>query len=153
MNHSKPPIIDPRSSCHLACPYLSLERRGDVVRNENEEPLVDPVEMYAREVRKVEPLTEHEEADLFRQLGGSANWNQDKEMIARRLIENRLALVLSIAKRYAHSGVPMVDLIQEGNLGLFAALKTFADNPSGSFGEYAATYIRDAIVKVLPKTT
>lgn len=101
---------------------------------------------------KVEPLTEHEEAAVFRQLRGSANWNENKEMIARRLIENRLALVLSIAKTCVNAGAAMLELIQEGNLGLFAALKSFADTPSGSFGGYATKYIRDAIVDALRKT-
>ena len=111
--------------------------------------LIDPLEMYAHEISKVDSLTHDEEAALFRELGGSANWDADKEAVARRLIENRLGLVLCIAKKYAESGVPMLDLVQEGNLGLFAALNRFADKPSGSFGDYATGYIEGAISKAV----
>lgn len=119
--------------------------------SENEGTLIDPVDMYAREISKVDSLTDDEEAALFRQLGGSANWDDNKEAIARRLIENRLGLVFCIAKTYAESGVPMLDLVQEGNLGLFAALNSYADKPSGSFGEYATRYIEGAISNAVSK--
>ena len=121
--------------------------------SEDEKTLLDPVEMYAREISKVDSLTDDEEAVLFRQLGGSADWDGNKEAIARRIIENRLGMVLAIAKTYAESGVPMTDLIQEGNLGLFAALKSFADKPSGNFRRHATTFIEDAISKALLKRT
>lgn len=119
----------------------------------NEDTLIDPLEMYAREISNVDSLTDDEEDALFRQLGGSANWDANKEAIARRIIENRLGLVLDRAKTYAESGVPMLDLVQEGNLGLFAALNSFADKPSGSFGDYATGYIEGAISKAVLKRT
>jgi RNA polymerase primary sigma factor len=109
--------------------------------------------MYAREISKVDSLTDDEEAALLRQVGGSANWDDNKEAIARRLIENRLGMVFCIAKTYAESGVPMLDLVQEGNLGLFAALNSYAVKPSGSFGEYATRYIEGAISKAVSKRT
>jgi DNA-directed RNA polymerase sigma subunit (sigma70/sigma32) len=80
----------------------------------------DPVAMYLREVASVEPLTAAEEAELFRRLGASDDWQGDTEDAARRVIESHLRLVVSIAERYAaSSAVPLLDLIQEGNIGLF----------------------------------
>lgn len=93
----------------------------------------DPVAFYIREVTHVRPLTKDEETELFRQLGGWGDWDEQRENVARRLIESQLALVVSIAQKHSGAGVPMLDLIQEGNIGLMNAVRSFAERPIGGF--------------------
>ena len=107
----------------------------------------DPVAMYIREVGSVKPLAKDEEPKLFRELAGPGDWDEAQENVARRLIEGHLAQVLSIAQKHSASGAPMLDLIQEGNLGLMNAIRSFAERPIGDFTDYAATCIDDAIKK------
>jgi DNA-directed RNA polymerase sigma subunit (sigma70/sigma32) len=84
---------------------------------ENHDPN-DPVSFYVGEVSSVKPLAKDEEAKLFRELAGSSDWNEARENVARRLIESHLTQVVSVVQKYSASGVPMLDLIQEGNIGL-----------------------------------
>jgi len=117
---------------------------------ENHAP-VDPVTMYLRELSTVVPLTEDEELRLFRKLGGSPKWNEEQENAARRLIETHLQLVVSVAQKRLSSGIPFLDLIQEGNLGLLNALRRFAEEPEGDFTSYATTLIDESITKAIEK--
>jgi DNA-directed RNA polymerase sigma subunit (sigma70/sigma32) len=117
---------------------------GGAVGMENHDPN-DPVAAYIGEVASVKPLAKDEEARLFRKLGGSGDWDDTRENVARRLIESHLAQVVSIAQEHSASGVPMLDLIQEGNLGLMNAVRSFAERPIGDFTDYAAASIDDAI--------
>ena len=107
----------------------------------------DPVAMYIREASSVEPLTKDEETKLFLELAGPGDWEEARENVARRLIEGHLAQVVSIAQKHSASGVPMLDLIQEGNIGLMNAVRRFAESPIGDFTDYAATCVDDAIKK------
>jgi|HubBroStandDraft_5_1064220.scaffolds.fasta_scaffold100107_1 DNA-directed RNA polymerase sigma subunit (sigma70/sigma32) len=109
----------------------------------------DPVSVYMREVATLEPLANDEETKLFRELAGRGDWDEAQENIARRLIEAHLAQVVTVAQKHSASGVPVLDLIQEGNKGLLNAVKGFAESPIGKFSDYAATRIDDAIKKVL----
>ncbi len=113
----------------------------------------DPVAMYLREAASAEPLTAAEEAELFRRLGASDDWRGETEDAARRVIESYLRLVVSIAERHAaSSGVSVLDLIQDGNIGLLNAVKTFATNPSGVFSDYASKCIEDAVSKAVAES-
>lgn len=109
--------------------------------------LDDPLAMYIRELDTVKPLAKDEEAKLFADLTGPGDWDESRENIARRLIEAHLPQVLTIAQRHIASSVPMLDLIQEGNLGLMNAVRSFTERPTGDFTDYAATCIDDAIKK------
>jgi RNA polymerase primary sigma factor len=103
----------------------------------------DALAVYVKEVGNVEPLTKDEEAKLFRELGAQ---DEAREIVAeRRLIEGHLAQVVSIAQKRSTSGMPMLDLIREGNLGLMNAIRKFAQKPIGEFTDYAADCIDDAI--------
>jgi RNA polymerase nonessential primary-like sigma factor len=93
------------------------------------------------------PLAKDEETKLFRELAGPGHWDEAQENVARRLIEGHLAQVLSIAQKHPASGAPMLNLIQEGNLGLMNAIRSFAERPIGDFTDYAATCIDEAIKK------
>jgi RNA polymerase primary sigma factor len=108
----------------------------------------DAVAAYLHTACNAESLTEGEEAEIFRRHGASYDWESDPENAARRVIESHLRLVVTIAERHAaSSGICVLDLIQEGNIGLFNAVKTFAKNPSGVFSAYASASIEDAISK------
>ena len=79
----------------------------------------DPVKMYLREIGSIPMLTPEEEKDIARRIAGG-----DIEA-KKRLSEANLRLVVSIAKRYLGRGMPLLDLIQEGNLGLIKAVEKF----------------------------
>jgi RNA polymerase primary sigma factor len=113
----------------------------------------DPVAFYVREVSTVEPLTEAEEAKLFLELGHSGEWDEQRENVARRLIESQLMLVVNIAEKHSAFGVPLLDLIQEGNIGLMGAVRSFAERPIGDFTAHAAACIEEAITKAFGKST
>src|SRR5713101_4483183 len=89
----------------------------------------DAFQSYLRDIRKFGLLTHAEEIDLAR----------------RKLIESNLRLVIAIARRYTSTGVPLIDLIQEGNLGLMRAAEKFDYNRGCHFGTYATWWIRQAV--------
>jgi RNA polymerase primary sigma factor len=114
----------------------------------------DPVAVYVREVGTVESLTKAEEAKLFGELGHSGARDEQRENVAaRRLIESQLMLVVNIAEKHSASGAPLLDLIQEGNIGLMNAVRSFAESPIGDFTAHAAACIEAAIAKAFGKFT
>jgi len=122
----------------------------EMTQMENHDP-DDPVAVYVLEASKFEPLTKAEETKLFRELGQSGDWDEQRE-VARTLIESQLMLVVSIAERHLPSGVPMLDLIQKGNIGLMNAVRSFAKRPIGDFTAHAAACIDDTIAKAFDKS-
>ncbi|HEV2730864.1 MAG TPA: sigma-70 family RNA polymerase sigma factor [Terriglobales bacterium] len=103
----------------------------------------DPVEIYRREIATVSPLTMDEEAHLFQEATQSG---ERGEVAKRRLIESYLHLVLPIAERHASSGrLSILELIQEGNLGLMRALEKFPETHLDDFSAYASSCIEDFI--------
>lgn len=108
----------------------------------------DPVTMYLRELSRVVPLSQNEEVQLFRKLG-SGNWNDEQEVAARRVIEGHLKLVVIVAERHLSSGLSMLELLQEGNLGLMSAVRSFAERPVGDFASYATTQIEESIARAI----
>jgi RNA polymerase primary sigma factor len=103
----------------------------------------DPVRMYLREIGRVRLLTAAEEVALAKRIE-----RQDMEA-KRRLIEANLRLVVSIAKRHVGRGVPFLDLIQEGNLGLIRAVEKFDYRKGYKFSTYATWWIRQAITRAI----
>ncbi len=71
------------------------------------------------------------------------------ELARRRFIQSNLRLVVSIAKRYQHSGLPFLDLVQEGNLGLIRAVEKFEYRRGFKFSTYATWWIRQAISRAI----
>jgi len=107
----------------------------------------DPVKVYLREATNVQPLAPDEEADLLVRIRGPRD---DKwELAARRLIEVNLHLVVSIAENHSSAGMPMLHLLEEGNLGLLRALDSFPTNSAITFSDYAATCIERAISQAI----
>ena len=100
---------------------------------------LDPVRMYFREIARVPLLTGVQEVSLAKRIE-----RHDMEA-KRKLIEANLRLVVSIAKRYARTGMPILDLIQDGNLGLIRAVEKFDYRRGYKFSTYATWWIRQAI--------
>jgi RNA polymerase primary sigma factor len=89
-------------------------------------------------------------------LGGelSARLNElreQQEATRQAIVEGNLRLVISVAKRYSHCGVPLIDLIQEGNIGLMRAVERFDPDRGHRFSTYATYWIRQAITRALAK--
>ena len=103
----------------------------------------DPVRMYLREIGKVPLLTSEEELALAKQV---AEGDPDA---ARAMTEANLRLVVSIAKRYVGRGMQLLDLIQEGNLGLLKAVEKYDYTKGFKFSTYATWWVRQAITRAL----
>lgn len=104
----------------------------------------DPVRMYLKEIGKVPLLSPDEEIELAKkkiELGD--------EEAKKKLAESNLRLVVSIAKRYAGRGMQLLDLIQEGNLGLIKAVEKFDYRKGYKFSTYATWWIRQAITRAI----
>jgi RNA polymerase primary sigma factor len=99
----------------------------------------DAFQSYLCDIRSFGLLTHEEEIDLARRAAAG------DERALRTLIESNLRLVIAIARRYTASGVPLVDLIQEGNLGLMRAAEKFDYRRGIHFGTYATWWVRQAI--------
>ena len=103
----------------------------------------DSIQMYLREIGKVSLLTGAEEIDLAKRV-------EKGDVAARKkLTEANLRLVVSIAKKYMGRNLGLLDLIQEGNLGLFRAVEKFDWTKGYKFSTYATWWIRQAITRAL----
>ncbi len=96
---------------------------------------------YLREIGKLPRLTSDEERALGRRIQG-----EQDEAALRRLVEGNLRFVVSYAKRYRGLGVPFLDLVHEGNLGLIEAAKRFDPARNVKFITYAVWWVRQAIL-------
>ena len=101
--------------------------------------IADSVRLYLREIGKVPLLTAAQEVALAKRV------ERHDVAAKRQLIEANLRLVVSIAKRFTWSGLPLLDLIQEGNLGLMRAVEKFDYRRGYKFSTYATWWIRQAV--------
>ena len=99
--------------------------------------------LYFKDVSKLSLLSPKEEIELTRKVK-----NGDEKAI-KKLIESNLRFVISVAKQYQGKGLPLVDLIQEGNLGLIQAAKLFDLDKGFRFISYAVWWIRQSIMKAI----
>jgi len=131
----------------------------------------DPVREYLKQVGKIPGLTAEQEAELAQRIeaglaaerklaedGGRLTVSEriDLEWVAEvgtrarnHLLEANLRLVVALAKRFTGRGMPLIDLIQEGNLGLIRAVDEFDYTKGYRFSTYATWWIRQAITKAL----
>jgi RNA polymerase primary sigma factor len=103
----------------------------------------DPLKLYVRSIGNGRLLTREEERELARRK------DEGDEVAKRRLIEANLRLVMSITRNYTRAGVPLLDLIQEGNLGLIRAVEKFDYRMGYKLSTYATWWIRQAVTRAL----
>ena len=123
----------------------------EMKKEEKEAPLAfdlskisaDSIQMYLREIGKVPLLTPDEEIKLAKRKDKGDRESQ------QRLVEANLRLVVSIAKKFTGYGLSFLDLIQEGNIGLFRAVEKYDWHRGYKFSTYATWWIRQAITRAL----
>ncbi|MFH1284424.1 MAG: RNA polymerase sigma factor RpoD [Candidatus Peregrinibacteria bacterium] len=103
----------------------------------------DSIRLYLCEIGRVSLLTAKEEVDLARRIA------RGDQSAKAKLAEANLRLVVSIAKKYIGRGLSFLDLIQEGNIGLFRAVEKFDPNRGFKFSTYATWWIRQAITRAI----
>ncbi|PJC36490.1 RNA polymerase sigma factor RpoD [Candidatus Peregrinibacteria bacterium CG_4_9_14_0_2_um_filter_53_11] len=103
----------------------------------------DSIRMYLCEIGKVKLLTAREEIDLAKRI------RKGDQTAKQKLAEANLRLVVSIAKKYIGRGLSFLDLIQEGNIGLFRAVEKFDPDRGFKFSTYATWWIRQAITRAI----
>jgi RNA polymerase sigma factor (sigma-70 family) len=129
------------------------EQEEDAVAEEDEEEEEHPagyddhsddaIKLYLKEIQKTTLLTAQDEKNLARRISQG-------DMAARdRMIESNLRLVVKIAKRYMNRGLPFLDLIEEGNMGLIKAVERFKLSKECRFSTYATWWIRQSIERAL----
>jgi RNA polymerase primary sigma factor len=106
-------------------------------------PTQDPLKLYVRQIGNGRLLTHAEERELARRK------DEGDEEAKSRLIECNLRLVMSITRHYTRAGVPLLDLIQEGNLGLIRAVEKFDYTLGYKLSTYATWWIRQAVSRAL----
>jgi RNA polymerase primary sigma factor len=130
----------------------------------------DPVRMYLKEIGKIPLLTADQEVTLAKRIEAGCHATErletqsalssdestnleavcvDGEMAKKHLTEANLRLVVSIAKRYVGRGMALLDLVQEGNLGLIRAVEKFDYTKGFKFSTYATWWIRQAITRAI----
>jgi RNA polymerase primary sigma factor len=147
-----------------------LDESATAGRDRGESGSFDPVRMYLKEIGKVSLLTAEQEVTLAKRLeagvqaserlesGGEISPEQraseeanveDGRLAKQQLTEANLRLVVSIAKRYVGRGMVLLDLVQEGNLGLIRAVEKFDYSKGFKFSTYATWWIRQAITRAI----
>ena len=126
------------------------KKDGDTERDLDEEPEEDvsdiqddSVRMYLREIGRVPLLNAAQEVELAKRIA------KDDKTAHDALAEANLRLVVSIAKKYIGRGLPLLDLIQEGNTGLLRAVDKFDHTRGFKFSTYATWWIRQAITRAI----
>jgi RNA polymerase primary sigma factor len=114
------------------------------VRIERTEAIdLDPLQLFLKDISKVSLLTASQEVELAKRIErGDRRAKED-------MVEANLRLVVSIAKRYRKQGLPFLDLIQEGTIGLVRAVEKFDHRRGFKFSTYATWWIRQAVARAL----
>ncbi len=143
----------------------------DMLASDDLVAVSDPVRMYLQEIGRVALLSSQQEVELAMQMEagfraeeklkeGAADLTDEERLILersarvadrarKRLVEANLRLVVSIAKKYVGRGMSLLDLVQEGNLGLIRAVEKFDYRKGFKFSTYATWWIRQAVTRAL----
>ena len=104
---------------------------------------MDPIRSYLKDIKEIPLLTAREEIELATRI------RKGDLKAKRQMTLSNLRLVINIAKRYAHLGVPLLDLIEEGNLGLMKAVTKYNPKKGFRFSTYGAWWIRQYITRAI----
>lgn len=119
-----------------------MRARGEIARGER--ALQSDLQVYLREIHRTPLLTAEEEREL-----GAKIMNENCPAARERMIRANLRLVVAIAKRYSGRGLPLNDLIEEGNIGLLRAVEGFDPTQGARFSTYASWWIKQAVKRAL----
>jgi RNA polymerase nonessential primary-like sigma factor len=136
-----------------------MSSEAEEIPDEPLEPLLDVVDadarpetrdtsranlaVYLRDISRIPLLSREEEGEL------AGRVRQGDEAAKARMVESNLRLVVQIARRYRNRGLPLLDLIEEGNLGLIHAVEKFDPERGARFSTYATWWIRQAVTRAL----
>src|SRR5881398_1822804 len=123
--------------------YAAVEAGGEEADATTIEFSADSLQLFLKDVGKVSLLTAAQEVELAKRIE-SGDHRAKQEMV-----EANLRLVVSIAKRYRNQGLPFLDLIQEGTIGLVRAAEKFDHRKGFKFSTYATWWIRQAVARAL----
>jgi len=113
------------------------------LRVKNKGHTVDAIKLYLRAIKDIPLLTGDQEKSLARKI------RRGDARARKKMIQSNLRLVINIAKRYSKLGVPIMDLIEEGNLGLIKAVKKFNPYKGYRFSTYGAWWIKQYITRAI----
>jgi RNA polymerase primary sigma factor len=139
--------IDPATGMALAV-ERAPDKQGQRIKTKavldlKPDMTTDSLQLFLRDIGKARLLTAQEEVDLARRI-------ERGDMDAKRkMVESNLRLVVSIAKNYRNHGLPFLDLIQEGTIGLVRAAEKFDYRRGYKFSTYATWWIRQAVARAL----
>ncbi len=120
-----------------------VEEPDETVKAEAREISTDSLQLFLKDIGRVELLTAAQEVELAKRI------ERGDELAKREMVEANLRLVVSIAKRYRNQGLPFLDLIQEGTIGLVRAAEKFDHRKGFKFSTYATWWIRQAVARAL----
>jgi RNA polymerase primary sigma factor len=119
------------------------EEEDESARPTQREVSTDALQLFLKDIGKVELLTAPQEVELAKRI------ERGDDSAKREMVEANLRLVVSIAKRYRNQGLPFLDLIQEGTIGLVRAAEKFDHRKGFKFSTYATWWIRQAVARAL----
>jgi RNA polymerase primary sigma factor len=119
------------------------EVEEEPVKAEAREVSTDSLQLFLKDIGKVELLTAAQEVELAKRI------ERGDHLAKQEMVEANLRLVVSIAKRYRNQGLPFLDLIQEGTIGLVRAAEKFDHRKGFKFSTYATWWIRQAVARAL----
>jgi RNA polymerase primary sigma factor len=122
---------------------LAAVSRNNEPVSEVSEISADSLQLFLTEIGKVDLLTAAQEVELAKRI------ERGDHRAKQRMVEANLRLVVSIAKRYRSQGLPFLDLIQEGTIGLVRAAEKFDHRKGFKFSTYATWWIRQAVARAL----
>jgi RNA polymerase primary sigma factor len=134
---------------YLALEELHIEVVDEAVEEEidaaavEREASMDTLQLFLKDIGRVPLLTAAQEVELAKRI------ERGDETAKRRMVESNLRLVVSIAKNYRNQGLPFLDLIQEGTIGLVRAAEKFDYRKGFKFSTYATWWIRQAVARAL----
>ncbi len=127
----------------VVAPPGEVEVEEEAVKAEAREISTDSLQLFLKDIGKVDLLTAAQEVELAKRI------ERGDHLAKQEMIEANLRLVVSIAKRYRNQGLPFLDLIQEGTIGLVRAAEKFDYRKGFKFSTYATWWIRQAVARAL----
>jgi RNA polymerase primary sigma factor len=128
---------------HIDVVDASEEARAEAEAEDAREVTTDSLQLFLKDIGKVDLLTAAQEVELAKRI------ERGEHRAKQEMVEANLRLVVSIAKKYRNQGLPFLDLIQEGTIGLVRAAEKFDHRKGFKFSTYATWWIRQAVARAL----